>query len=55
MRGGSSLPDLSGNASVQLLLDIGLEKLARDYTHAFLSSELATLEQLKLPPCNVNE
>jgi hypothetical protein len=55
MRGSSSLPDLSGIASVELLLEIGLEKLCKDYTHIFLSSDLATLEQLKLPSCNVNE
>jgi hypothetical protein len=55
MRGSSSLPDLSGIRSVELLLEIGLEKLSKDYTHIFLSSDLATLEQLKLPSSNVNE
>jgi hypothetical protein len=55
MRGSSSLPDLSGIKSVELLLEIGLEKLSKDYTHIFLSSELATLEQLKLPSCDINE
>jgi hypothetical protein len=55
MRGGSSLPQLSGIKSVELLIEIGLEKLSKDYAHIFLSSGLANLEQLKLPPCNANE
>jgi len=55
MQGGSALPELTGIKSIELLLEIGLEKLSKDYTHIFLSSDLATLEQLKLPSCNVNE
>lgn len=55
MRGSSSLPPLSGIGSLELLLEIGLEKLTKDYTHIFLSSKLTTLEQLKLPSCDINE
>ncbi|PNF41420.1 hypothetical protein B7P43_G14116 [Cryptotermes secundus] len=55
MRDSSSLPALSGIGSLELLLEIGLEKLTKDYTHIFLSSKLTTLEQLKLPSCDVND
>jgi hypothetical protein len=55
MHGSSSLPQISGIESVEMLIEIGLEKLSKDYTHIFLSSGLAALEQLKLPSCNVNE
>ncbi|XP_021918233.1 protein zwilch homolog isoform X2 [Zootermopsis nevadensis] len=55
MRGSLSLPEISGIRSVELLIEIGLEKISKDYTHIFLSSGVATLEQLKLPSCNINE
>jgi hypothetical protein len=55
MCGGSSLPELNGIRSIELLIEIGLEKLSKDYAHIFLSSGLTTLEQLKLPSCNVTE
>jgi hypothetical protein len=53
--GGSSLPALSSITAIELLVEIGLEKLSMDYKHIFLSSDLATSEQLKLPLCNINE
>jgi hypothetical protein len=55
MRGGSPVPDISGITAIELLIGIGLEKLSKDYTYIFLSSDLVTLEQLKLSSCNVNE
>jgi len=55
MRGGSPVPAITGITAIELLIEIGLEKLSKDYTHIFLSSDLATSEQLKLSSCNVNE
>ena len=55
MRGGSSLAAINGITAIELLIEIGLEKLSKDYTHIFLSSDLATSEQLHLSSCNVSE
>ena len=45
---------LTGVRAMELLLEIGLEKLSKDYAHIFLSSDLATLEQLRLPAYSSN-
>lgn len=44
VRGGETLPDLSGSLPLELLIECGLEKLRRDYSHTLLNSELAAKE-----------
>jgi len=44
VRGGETLPDLTGSMPLQLLIECGLEKLRRDYSHTLLNSELAAKE-----------
>jgi len=44
VRGGETLPDLSGSIPLQLLIECGIEKLRRDYSHTLLNSELAAKE-----------
>jgi len=44
VRGGETLPDLSGSLPLEMLIECGLEKLRRDYSHTLLNSELAAKE-----------
>ena len=46
VRGGESLPDLSGYLPLELLIECGLEKLKRDYSHTLLNSKLASKENI---------
>ena len=46
VRGGESLPDLSGYLPLELLIECGLEKLMRDYSHTLLNSKLASKENI---------
>ncbi|XP_063414898.1 protein zwilch homolog [Mytilus trossulus] len=41
------IPNLAGLYPVELLVEIGIEKLRQDYTYAFLSKDLATRENLE--------
>lgn len=41
------MPNLAGLYPVELLVEIGLEKLHQDYEFAFLSKELATMSSLR--------
>ena len=41
------IPNLAGIYPVELLVEIGIEKLRHDYTHAFLSKDLVTRENLE--------
>ena len=41
------IPDLAGIYPVELLVEMGIEKLRKDYTHAFLSKDLVTRENLE--------
>ncbi|XP_069701430.1 protein zwilch homolog isoform X2 [Periplaneta americana] len=51
---GFVLPELSGTKAVEYLIEIGLNKLSKDYANIFLHSELATLEQLNLSSADAN-
>jgi len=44
LRGVDTLPDLSGSVPLELLVEIGMEKLQRDYSHTLLAGELAAKE-----------
>ena len=46
VRGGETLPDLSGYLPLEMLIECGLEKLKRDYSHTLLNSELASKESI---------
>ena len=46
VRGSESLPDLSGSLPLEMLIECGLEKLKRDYSHTLLSGDLATKESI---------
>jgi len=46
VRGGEVLPDLTGSLPLELLIECGLEKLRRDYSHTLLNSELAAKEMV---------
>ena len=46
VRGGESLPDLTGHLPLEMLIECGLEKLKRDYSHTLLNSELASQENI---------
>ena len=41
---GESMPDLSGSLPLEMLIECGLEKLRRDYSHTLLNNELAAKE-----------
>ena len=46
-RGGEDgLPKLEGRLPLEILVEIGLEKLKRDYLHSFMSNYLASREEL---------
>jgi hypothetical protein len=36
------IPDLAGIYPVELLVEMGIDKLRKDYTHAFLSKDLVS-------------
>ncbi|XP_013385543.2 protein zwilch homolog [Lingula anatina] len=40
------MPDLAGLLPLELLVEIGVEKLRRDYSHAFIDKDLVTADQL---------
>jgi len=44
LRGGDTIPDLSGSLPLELLVECGVEKLRRDYSHTLLAGELANKE-----------
>ena len=46
VRGGETLPDLTGYLPLEMLIECGLEKLKRDYSHTLLNSELASKENI---------
>ncbi|KAK7080969.1 hypothetical protein SK128_028316 [Halocaridina rubra] len=46
MRGQEELPDLSGVIPLQMLIEIGIEKIKRDYINIFQAGELVTGDQL---------
>ena len=46
VRGGDTLPDLTGYLPLEMLIECGLEKLKRDYSHTLLNSELASKENI---------
>lgn len=46
VRGGESLPDLTGCLPLEMLIECGLEKLKRDYSHTLLNSELTSKESI---------
>ena len=46
VRGGEVVPDLSGSLPLEMLIECGLEKLQRDYSHTLLNSELASKENI---------
>ena len=48
IRGNDVLPDFSGSIPLEMLIECGLEKIHRDYSHTLLNSELASkVEMLK--------
>ena len=46
VRGSESLPDMSGSLPLEMLIECGLEKLRRDYSHTLLNGELASKESI---------
>jgi len=46
MRGQGEIPDLEGLQPLEMLIEIGIEKLKRDYINIFQGGELATGEHL---------
>lgn len=42
-----AIPHLSGSEPLELLLEIGLEKVNKDYEHIFIESKLCTAEELR--------
>ena len=46
VRGSETLPDMSGSLPLEMLIECGLEKLQRDYSHTLLNSELASKESI---------
>lgn len=46
VRGSDTVPDLSGSLPLEILIECGLEKLQRDYSHTLLNGELATKESI---------
>lgn len=46
VRGNETLPDMTGSLPLEMLIECGLEKLQRDYSHTLLNSELASKESI---------
>jgi len=46
VRGSETIPDMSGSLPLELLIECGLEKLRRDYSHSLLNGELASKESI---------
>ena len=46
VRGSETIPDMSGSLPLELLIECGLEKLRRDYSHTLLNGELASKESI---------
>ena len=46
VRGSGTIPDMSGSLPLEMLIECGLEKLRRDYSHTLLNSELASKESI---------
>ena len=46
VRGGHTTPDMSGSLPLEMLIECGLEKLQRDYSHTLLNTELASKESI---------
>jgi len=46
IRGNDVLPDFSGSIPLEMLIECGLEKIHRDYSHTLLNSELASKESI---------
>lgn len=42
-----AIPRLSGTEPLELLLEIGLEKVAKDYEYIFVESKLCTADELR--------
>jgi len=46
IRGNDALTDFSGSVPLEMLIECGLEKIHRDYSHTLLNSELASKENI---------
>lgn len=46
IRGSDEIPEMSGKLPLEILVEIGIEKLQRDYVHSLLSNYLASREDL---------
>ena len=46
VRGSETIPDMSGSLPLEMLIECGLEKLRRDYSHTLLNGELASKESI---------
>lgn len=55
MRGQSAEPNLSGITPLQMLIEIGIEKIKRDYINIFKAGELVTGDQLSWYVMNPDE
>jgi hypothetical protein len=49
LRWGESLTELTGSRPLLLTIEMGLEKLRRDYTHALLATGTGTVPYTNLP------
>lgn len=54
IQSGHVLPSFDGTKAVEYFIEIGLNKLSKDYANIFLHSDLATLEQLNLCSADSN-
>lgn len=50
----AAMPSLAGNLPLELVIDMGMEKMSRDYKYLLLSANLADLHDMRVKFSNVS-